>query len=294
MAKRKLTTIFCADAVQYGALMAADEDGTLARLSEYRAVMNDQFARYDGREINTWGDAVIAEFDSVVEAVRCAVEIQTALGSRNDMLPDANKLQFRIGINLGDVIHQGDNIYGDGVNIASRLESMADPGGIMVSKSVHDFTARQLAVGFDFGGSHVAKEGETPVEGYKVRIGTSNRPSAIDRESDGESRSEAPTAGASTESPRGDSSQHRAYGATPPPIADDAKTFADTLQSLPTVSWWRNWYAAQSKKVRWSALAIVGMFTINLLFSGLANPWFIIPSLPFLLIIWLGQTKPEA
>ena len=126
MAKRKLTTIFCADAVQYGALMAANEDETLARLSEYRAVMNDQFARYEGREINTWGDAIIAEFDSVVEAVRCAVEIQTALNSRNEMLPKNRKLQFRIGINLGDVIHQGDNIYGDGVNAASRLESMAD------------------------------------------------------------------------------------------------------------------------------------------------------------------------
>ena len=149
MAKRKLTTIFCADAVQYGALMAADEDGTLARLQEYRDLMNEQFARFEGREINTWGDAIIAEFDSVVEAVRCAVEIQTALGSRNAMLPDDTKLQFRIGINLGDVIHQGDNIYGDGVNVASRLEALADPGGIMVSKSVHDFAARQLAVGFD-------------------------------------------------------------------------------------------------------------------------------------------------
>ena len=292
MAKRKLTTIFCADAVQYGALMAADEDGTLARLSEYRAVMNDQFSRFDGREINTWGDAVIAEFDSVVEAVRCAVEIQTALGSRNDMLPDANKLQFRIGINLGDVIHQGDNIYGDGVNIASRLESMADPGGIMVSKSVHDFTARQLAVAFDFGGSHVAKEGETPVEGYKVRIGTSNRPSTADGD-DAAQEATAEASGASHQSNEHSGPRH-AYGATPPPIAEDAKTFADTLQSLPTVSWWRNWYAAQTKKVRWSALAIVGLFTINLLFSGLANPWFIFPSLPFLLIIWLGQTKPEA
>lgn len=277
MAKRKLTTIFCADAVQYGALMAADEDGTLARLSEYRAVMNDQFARYDGREINTWGDAIIAEFDSVVEAVRCAVEIQTALNSRNEMLPRNRKLQFRIGINLGDVIHQGDNIYGDGVNVASRLEALADPGGIMVSKSVHDFAARQLAVGFDFGGSHATKDGEHPIESYKVRIGTDNKGPKLDD-------------AASTSSQE---SQRASFGAVPPPIADDARTFADTLKSLPTVSWWRNWYAAQSQKVRWSAMAIAGMFTINLLFGGLANPWFIVPSLPFALIIWLGQTKPE-
>ena len=276
MAKRKLTTIFCADAVQYGALMAANEDETLARLSEYRAVMNDQFARYDGREINTWGDAIIAEFDSVVEAVRCAVEIQTALNSRNEMLPKNRKLQFRIGINLGDVIHQGDNIYGDGVNVASRLEAMADPGGIMVSKSVHDFAARQLAVGFDFGGSYAAKQGEQPIEAYKVRLGASNQGPRID------------------EKEEADPADNKAsFGAAPPPLADDARTFADTLQSLPTVSWWRNWYDAQPQKVRLSALAIGGLFLINLLFGGLANPWFIYPSIPFALIIWYGRAKPE-
>ena len=276
MAKRKLTTIFCADAVQYGALMAANEDETLARLSEYRAVMNDQFARYEGREINTWGDAIIAEFDSVVGAVRCAVEIQTALNSRNEMLPKNRKLQFRIGINLGDVIHQGDNIYGDGVNVASRLESMADPGGIMVSKSVHDFAARQLAVGFDFGGSHAAKQGEQPIEAYKVRLGSSNQGPSIDEPEEAE-----PT------------DTKASFGAVPPPLADDARTFADTLQSLPTVSWWRNWYDAQSQKVRYSALAIGGLFLINLLFGGLANPWFIYPSIPFALIIWFGRSKPQ-
>ncbi|NKB53117.1 MAG: adenylate cyclase [Rhizobiaceae bacterium] len=275
MAKRKLTTIFCADAVQYGSLMATDEDGTLARLQEYRDVMNDLFGRYEGREINTWGDAVIAEFDSVVEAVRCAVEIQTALNSRNDLLSDNQKLQFRIGINLGDVIHQGDNIYGDGVNVASRLEALADPGGIMVSKSVHDFAARQLAVGFDFGGKHVAKDGEQAIESYKVRIGGGN-------------------AGPSMDEAEAKPGSRKSQGSTPPPFADDARTFADTVQSLPTVSWMRSWYAIQSKKVKWSALAIAGMFIINLLFSGLANPWFIIPSLPFLLIIWLGQKKPES
>lgn len=275
MAKRKLTTIFCADAVHYGALMAADEDGTLARLQEYRDLMNEQFARYEGREINTWGDAIIAEFDSVVEAVRCAVEIQTALGSRNAMLPDDTKLQFRIGINLGDVIHQGDNIYGDGVNVASRLEALADPGGIMVSKSVHDFAARQLAVGFDFGGSHVAKEGETPIESYKVRIGGSNRQQA----------DEAATA------PEARTDDRSSDG--PPNLADDARTFADNVQALPSISWYRTWFDAQPKRVRVAVLTIAGLFAINVLFGGLANPWFIYPSLPLAAIVWFGRRKPD-
>ena len=275
MAKRKLTTIFCADAVHYGALMAADEDGTLARLQEYRELMNDQFARYEGREINTWGDAIIAEFDSVVEAVRCAVEIQTALGSRNEMLSDDTKLQFRIGINLGDVIHQGDNIYGDGVNVASRLEALADPGGIMVSKSVHDFAARQLAVGFDFGGEHVAKEGETPIESYKVRLGGNNRDVLEEVElAPGEHREERAKDG-------------------PPNLADDARTFADNVQSLPTISWYRAWFDAQPKRVRIAALTIAGLFAINVLFGGLADPWFVIPSLPLAAIIWFGRRNPD-
>lgn len=279
MAKRKLTTIFCADAVQYGALMASDEDGTLARLQEYRDLMNDQFSRYDGREINTWGDAIIAEFDSVVEAVRCAVEIQTALGSRNDLLPDKSKLQFRIGINLGDVIHQGDNIYGDGVNVASRLEALADPGGIMVSKSVHDFAARQLAVAFDFGGKHVAKQGETPIESYKVRIATTNRGGGDDG---GDNKM-------GQDSRRGKKKRDD----QPSSLADDARTFADDVQSLPTIARYKAWFEAQPRKVRVAAITIAGLFAINVLFGGLANPWFLYPSIPMAAIIWFGRRNPD-
>jgi len=270
MAKRKLTTIFCADAVHYGALMASDEDATLARLEEYREVMNDQFARFHGREINTWGDAIIAEFESVVEAVRCAVEIQLALNSRNDILPEKSRLQFRIGINLGDVIHQGDNIYGDGVNVASRLEALADPGGIMVSKSVRDFTSRQLAVAFDFSGRHEAKAGEEPIEGYRVRLGGDNAGRVPDRP-EADARPDADKAS--------------------PDFKNDARTLFGNLQSLPSVSWAKTWFDAQSQKVRFSALAISILFAINLLFTGIANPWFIFPSLPFLAVIFFGRTK---
>ncbi len=276
LAKRKLTTIFCADAVNYGAHMAGDEDGTLARLQEYRDIMNQQFSRYDGREINTWGDAVIAEFDSVVEAVRCAVEIQSALHSRNDLLPGNQQLMFRIGINLGDVIHQGDNIYGDGVNVASRLEALADPGGIMVSKSVYDFAARQLAVGFDFHGQHVAKKGELPVDAYRVRVAGDNQGPALE---DDETSSK----------------QRDGDRTVPPNLGDDARTLAGSLSALPSVSWWKNWFEAQPRMVRLSVLMVGFFFLINLLFSGIATPWFIFPSMPFLAYIWLrrGKTDPE-
>ncbi|MEW9835793.1 adenylate/guanylate cyclase domain-containing protein [Mesorhizobium sp. ZMM04-4] len=99
--KRKLTTIFCADVQRYSTLMAGDEAGTLARLQRYRSIMNDLFERHEGRKVNTWGDAVIAEFGSVVEAVRCAVEIQDAIGAENRDLPESRQMWFRIGINLG-------------------------------------------------------------------------------------------------------------------------------------------------------------------------------------------------
>ena len=117
--KRKLTTIFCADVQSYSALMANDEADTLQRLQRYRAIMGELFERHDGRKVNTWGDAVIAEFSSVVEAVRCGVEIQDAIGAENRDLPKAKQMWFRIGINLGDVMQDGTDLYGDGVNVAS-------------------------------------------------------------------------------------------------------------------------------------------------------------------------------
>ncbi len=267
MAKRKLTTIFCADAVKYSAMMADDEDATLERLQTYRDIMRDQFSRYEGHEINTWGDAIIAEFDSVVEAVRCAVDIQSALESRNNLLPVAERLRFRIGINLGDVIHQGDNIYGDGVNVASRLEGRAEPGGIMVSKSVHDFAARQLAVGFDFAGEQVAKPGEEPIVGYKVRFPGRNR-TAENMDDD-----------ATVDELTSDTTRLR----------DDARTLAGDIGSLPTLVRYKDWFLAQPRKVRLSVMMIGFFFSINVLFGGIATPWFIFPSLPFLTVILLGR-----
>src|SRR5229473_3841075 len=127
-------------------------------------------ARHDGRIVNTWGDAVIAEFASVVEAVQCAVEIQQEISNRDPDPPHAQQMQFRIGINLGDVMVEGSDIYGDGVNIAARLQELAEPGGVVVSGTVYDQVHNKLSVGFDCLGQQPMKN-VAPVTSYRVTMG---------------------------------------------------------------------------------------------------------------------------
>jgi adenylate cyclase len=256
--KRKLTTIFCADVQSYSALMANDEADTLQRLQRYRAIMSELFARYDGRKVNTWGDAVIAEFSSVVEAVRCGVEIQDAIGAENRDLPQAKQMWFRIGINLGDVMQDGTDLYGDGVNVASRLESLSDPGGIMVSETVYDLTHRQLSFAYDFAGEQKVKGQDNPIAGYRVRMPGSNAaPEDATRDP------EAPAFGRSP-----------AYNFADAPPADDSR-----FNEL------KDWFLSQPKQVR-GPIAMIALFaTINLLTSGFSTIWFIYPSIPFVLFL---------
>ena len=122
----KLTAILCADVYGYSRLMGADEEATLRTLSAYRGLIDHLIEDHRGRFVNSAGDSVLAEFTSLVEAVNCAVEIQGALKAENQNLPPGRRMEFRIGVNLGDVIVEGDQIYGDGVNVAARLESLAD------------------------------------------------------------------------------------------------------------------------------------------------------------------------
>lgn len=136
--KRRLVTILCADVHGYSRLMGADEAGTLETLRRYRNAMAALIERHDGRIVNTWGDAVIAKFASVVEAVQCAIETQQELDAQDPHLPEVQRMRFRIGINLGDMMVDGSDIYGDGVNIAARLQELADPGGILISGPVYD------------------------------------------------------------------------------------------------------------------------------------------------------------
>jgi class 3 adenylate cyclase len=177
---RKLTTVFAADVQGYSRLMEQDEEATLATLKQYRDAMGRLIEGHNGRVVNTWGDALIAEFGSVVEAVRAAVDVQNELAQRNASRPQEARMQFRIGINLGDVIADGDDIYGDGVNIAARLQSEAEPGGILISSTVFEQVRNKVAVSFDFLGDLAVKNIEERVPSYAVRIGDVPRPARRD------------------------------------------------------------------------------------------------------------------
>jgi class 3 adenylate cyclase len=166
--KRKLAAILAADAVGYSRMMAADEEGTMKVLAAHRAVIDGIIQFHEGRIINTAGDSVLAEFASPTQAVRCAVEIQDALKTRNDTLAEDRRMQFRIGVNLGDVMVKGDDLLGDGVNVAARLEGIAEPGNIYVSSSVYDQIAGKLDLGFSDLGEQSLKNIERPVRAYRV------------------------------------------------------------------------------------------------------------------------------
>jgi len=172
--ERRLTAILAADVVGYSRLMGNDEAGTLAQLKEIRqAVVDAKIAEHRGRIVKLTGDGVLAEFRSVVNAVSCATEIQTAMRARK---PE-NAIQFRIGVNLGDVIAEGDDIYGDGVNVAVRLESVAQPGGIAVSQSVCDHVGNRLSVTFEDRGEQQLKNIEKPIRVYDVVL---DEPSSVE------------------------------------------------------------------------------------------------------------------
>ncbi|MBL7217954.1 MAG: adenylate/guanylate cyclase domain-containing protein [Desulfobacteraceae bacterium] len=136
--KRKLSAIFSADVAGYSRLMGEDEAATVEAITTYREIMGGLIRQHRGRVVDSPGDNLLAEFASVVDAVQCAVAVQKEFQARNAGLPENRKMELRIGINLGDVIEEEDRIYGDGVNIAARLEALADPGGICVSKTAFD------------------------------------------------------------------------------------------------------------------------------------------------------------
>jgi class 3 adenylate cyclase len=157
-----------ADVVGYSRLMEADEEATARTLSTYREIIVGLVASHHGRVFGSAGDSVIAEFASPVEAVRCAVDIQRELEAHNVDLPEDRRMRLRIGINLGDVIVEGDNLLGDGVNIAARLEALAEPGGISLSRPVFDQVRKQLDLGYEYLGEHEVKNIAEPIVVYRV------------------------------------------------------------------------------------------------------------------------------
>jgi adenylate cyclase len=167
-AKRRLSAILMADVVGYSRLMGEDEQATLRTLTAHREIFSRHIKQHDGRVVNAPGDSVLAEFGSVVDAVRCAAEIQRELAEKNAELPTERAMNFRIGINLGDVLVKDDALYGDGVNIAARLESLAEPGGICISGKVHAEVETKLPFQYEFMGEHTVKNIAKPVAAYKV------------------------------------------------------------------------------------------------------------------------------
>ena len=170
--KRKLAAILSADVKGYSRLMGEDEEATLRTLNAYKEVMGSLIQQHRGRVVGTAGDSVLAEFGSVVDAVQCAVEIQQVLRAKNAVVPENRRMEFRIGINLGDVIEEGDTIYGDGVNIAARLESLAEAGGICISGIVFDQIEKKLRLGYEYVGEQSVKNIEKPVPVYRVLMKT--------------------------------------------------------------------------------------------------------------------------
>jgi adenylate cyclase len=169
--KRKLTAILSADVEGYSRLMGEDEDATIRTLTAYRELMSTLIQKHRGRVVDSPGDNLLAEFLSVVDAVRCAVEIQEELRVRNAELPENRRMQFRIGINLGDVVEEQERIYGDGINIAARVEGLAEGGGICISGTVYDSIKNKLTLSYESLGEHTVKNIKEPVRVYRMRIG---------------------------------------------------------------------------------------------------------------------------
>ncbi|UCF85733.1 MAG: NINE protein [Desulfobacteraceae bacterium] len=168
--KRKLAAIFSADVKDYSHLMRDDETATVRTLNAYREVMTKLIRQHHGRVVDSPGDNLLAEFASVVDGVQAAVAIQKELKVLNDKLAASRKMEFRIGINLGDIIEEGDRIYGDGVNIAARLEALADPGGICISRTAYDQIEDKLPLGYEYLGEKIVKNIPKPIRAYRVLV----------------------------------------------------------------------------------------------------------------------------
>jgi adenylate cyclase len=247
--KRRLTTVLCADVHGYSRLMGADETATLGTLRRYRTAIARLVERHDGRIVNTWGDAVIAEFASVVEAVQCAVEIQQETTSQNSDPPNARQMRFRIGINLGDVMVDGSDIFGDGVNIAARLQELAEPGGVVISAPVYDQVHNKLSLGFDCLGQQQMKN-VAPVTSYRVTMGGG----AVGRHGPFDQRA-TPQAGAVGASGSGGQQIGDRYGPSP-----WMSSISDQLADLPRP------IAAM--------LTVSGFLILINVFTGLHRIWF--------------------
>ncbi len=178
--KRKLTAILCADVEGYSRLMSEDEEATVRTLTSYREVLSALIQQHNGKVLDSPGDNLLAEFASVVDSVQCAVAVQKELKARNVELPENRRMEFRIGINVGDVVEENDRIYGEGVNIAARIEGLAEPGGVCLSRNTYDHVKDKVQLGFDYLGEHEVKNIKAPVRVYKVLMDSESPKPLVD------------------------------------------------------------------------------------------------------------------
>ena len=169
--ERRLTAILAADVCDFSRMMGENEDRTIKNLRTCRELIEGSITSHKGNIFNTAGDSIVAEFGSVVDAVNCAVSFQETLRDRNSSVPETAKMEFRVGINLGDIIIEEDNRYGDGINIAARLEGLSEPGGICISGSVYSDIKSKLNLEFGAMGEQVLKNIAQPVSAYKIDFG---------------------------------------------------------------------------------------------------------------------------
>ena len=192
--QRRLAAIFAADMVEYSRLMEADERSTIARQKAHRAELIDpKIAEHHGRIVKTTGDGMLVEFASVVDAVECAVSIQRAMVVREEGVPEDHRIQYRVGINLGDIVIDGDDIFGNGVNIAARLEAIADPDGICISRTAYDQLKQTVNVGYQYLGEQQVKNIQEPVQVYRVLLDTADAGKVIDHDRKSASSSQVRT-----------------------------------------------------------------------------------------------------
>ena len=180
--KRKLAAVLCADVKGYSRLMGEDEEATILRITHYRKTVSEIVGKHRGRVVDSPGDNLMAEFVSVVDAVDCAVKIQKEINFRNSALPEKQRMEFRIGINMGDVIEEKGRIYGDGINIAARIEGLAEAGGICISKTVYDQVKNKLKLGYTYLGEHAVKNIVDPLQVYRIEMNAKKAISEIGRE----------------------------------------------------------------------------------------------------------------
>ena len=166
--QRQLKAILSADVKDYSRLMTEDELWTIKTINRFRGLISSHVQRYSGRVVDSPGDNILAEFGSVVNAVECAMAIQEDLGVRNNLLPENRRMEYRIGVNLGDVVIERGRIYGDGVNIAARIENLSDPGGISISGTVYDQIENRLSLEYEFIGERVVKNIRKPMRVYRI------------------------------------------------------------------------------------------------------------------------------